>query len=435
MLVLKSVHNQQIQQLQQALDAKRDYERECIAVKNQSTYFAFSAGGMLIDTSEQFELLTGYTKSQLTCQHIDTIFAQPLTTSSFYKALYQAGAGVYGDHCQDLRLKTQAGDYRYVSVQFIPISDDDLSVSKVNALVQDRTRDHLHQAKNQTLVDTLHASMAVIEFTPAGEILEANPNFLNLMKYSLANIVGKHHRIFCESEFLSTNPHFWQRLANGERFTGRFTRLDAKGNRISLEATYNPVFDEQGKVVRVIKFATDISDRINQAQQAINMAAATSEQTSTITANAVAVLSEAITSSIKIADDLRTSAEDGRNLSAQSKTITDMVVTIQSIAEQTNLLALNAAIEAARAQEHGRGFSVVADEVRSLAERTATVTRSITDIVKRNSQLTDAMDKTLSVLAERALAGTEKFSQTSEGLEDISRGVEQLVEMMTRLEI
>lgn len=435
MLVLKSVHNQQVSQLQQSLDAKRVYERECIAVKSQTSYFAFSAAGMLIDTSEQFELLTGYTKSQLTCQHIDTLFTQPITSSSFYKALYQAGAGAAGERRQDLRLKTQSGDYRYVSVQFIPISDDDLSVSKIIALLQDRTSDHLQQAKNQTLVDTLQASMAVIEFTPAGEILETNPNFLNLMKYARADLVGKHHRIFCEPEFYNDNPNFWQRLASGERFTGRFTRLDAKGNRIALEATYNPVFDEQGKVVRVIKFATDISDRINQAQQAINMAAATSEQTSTITAGAVEVLSDAITSSVKIAEDLRTSAEDGRNLSAQSKTITDMVVTIQGIAEQTNLLALNAAIEAARAQEHGRGFSVVADEVRNLAERTATVTKSITDIVKRNSQLTDAMDNKLCVLAERALAGTEKFSQTSEGLEDISRGVEQLVEMMARLEI
>lgn len=202
-----------------------------------------------------------------------------------------------------------------------------------------------------------------------------------------------------------------------------------------MEATYNPVKDSNGKVVKVIKFATDITDRINKTQQAINMAAATSEQTSTITRNAVEVLSEAITSAVKIADNLKQIAKDGRLLSEQSTKVTDMVVTIQGIAEQTNLLALNAAIEAARAGEHGRGFSVVADEVRNLAESTATVTKSITEIVNRNSELTAAMDSKLGVLSDQALAGTDKFTLTSEGLEDNSNGVKQLVELMSQLEI
>lgn len=202
-----------------------------------------------------------------------------------------------------------------------------------------------------------------------------------------------------------------------------------------MEATYNPVKDSNGKVVKVIKFATDITDRINKTQQAINMAAATSEQTSTITRNAVEVLSEAITSAVKIADNLKQIAKDGRLLSEQSTKVTDMVVTIQGIAEQTNLLALNAAIEAARAGEHGRGFSVVADEVRNLAESTATVPKSITEIVNRNSELTDAMDSKLGVRSDQALAGTDKFTLTVEGLENISNGVKQLVELMSQLEI
>lgn len=269
--------------------------------------------------------------------------------------------------------------------------------------------------------------MAVIEFTENGIILDANENFLAVMKYSLDDIRGKHHRIFCDAEFLASNPDFWKRLAKGERFTGRFTRQDGMGTPVTLEATYNPVKDEHGKVYKIIKFATDISERTNRAQQAINMAATTSEETSSITSNAVEVINEAITSSVSIAGELKQSAEAGRKLSEQAKNINDMVTTIQGIAEQTNLLALNAAIEAARAQEHGRGFSVVADEVRNLAERTAAVTKSITTIVNQNSQLT--------VLADQALASTDKFTLTSEGLEDISRGVAQLVEMMSSLEV
>ena len=122
-------------------------------------------------------------------------------------------------------------------------------------------------------------------------------------------------------------------------------------------------------------------------------------------------------------------------LHKNSENVRQILVMVETFSDQTNLLALNAAIEAARAGEHGRGFSVVADEVRNLAESTATVTKSITDIVNKNSELTETMDGKLGVLSEQALAGTDKFTLTSEGLEDISNGVKQLVELMTQLEI
>lgn len=108
----------------------------------------------------------------------------------------------------------------------------------------------------------INRSQAVIEFDPHGRILWANDNFLRAMGYRSDQIVGQHHRMFMPRDDVGSSEYgeFWRQLGRGEFFTGRFRRVDGRGNELWLQASYNPIFDEHGHVIKVIKFAMDVTE-------------------------------------------------------------------------------------------------------------------------------------------------------------------------------
>ena len=132
----------------------------------------------------------------------------------------------------------------------------------------------------------LDRSTAIIEFSPDGTILKANQIFCATMGYKLDDIVGKHHRMFCTEENANSAEYqaFWKKLAEGNFVSGKFHRVHASGKRIWLEASYNPVF-ANGKVDRVIKFASDISERVEQSQDSKSLVSAIDRSMSMIEFN------------------------------------------------------------------------------------------------------------------------------------------------------
>lgn len=128
------------------------------------------------------------------------------------------------------------------------------------------------ESNNDLIVTALNKSLAVIEFQPSGTILTANANFLSVMGYRLEEIQGQHHAMFvAEEESKSTEyQQFWQRLRNGEFISDEFKRIGKNGKEIWIQATYNPIINNDGQVIKVIKFASDISaqkERDKQSQR------------------------------------------------------------------------------------------------------------------------------------------------------------------------
>ncbi|MDJ0851143.1 MAG: PAS domain S-box protein [Myxococcota bacterium] len=103
---------------------------------------------------------------------------------------------------------------------------------------------------------------AIIEFELDGTIVSANEKFLETFGYELDEIVGQHHRIFCEPEYAASEEYaeFWRKLGRGEASEAEFKRLGKGGREIWLQASYNPVLDKDGEPVRVVKFATDVTE-------------------------------------------------------------------------------------------------------------------------------------------------------------------------------
>lgn len=138
-----------------------------------------------------------------------------------------------------------------------PLSDEQEGIQLYVSEWQDNTE----AKRNKGMVDAITRSQAVISFTTKGEILSANPNFLNAMGYSEEEVVGKHHRIFVDADYASSKEYteFWNKLSSGDVHSGEFLRFNKQGDEVWIQATYNPVFDANGNVEYVIKFASDIT--------------------------------------------------------------------------------------------------------------------------------------------------------------------------------
>ena len=104
-------------------------------------------------------------------------------------------------------------------------------------------------------------SQALIQFEPDGTIITANENFLNALGYQLHEIQGKHHRIFCQASYRESQDYqqFWSQLRAGNFQSGEFLRISKDGSEVWIQASYNPVVDRGGNVVKVVKIAVDIT--------------------------------------------------------------------------------------------------------------------------------------------------------------------------------
>jgi methyl-accepting chemotaxis protein len=149
------------------------------------------------------------------------------------------------------------------------------------------------------------------------------------------------------------------------------------------------------------------------------MTATSANQANTAAAEGFVVVEKSIAAMETIAGRVKSAAQSVDGLGGRSEQIGEIVGTIEDIADQTNLLALNAAIEAARAGEQGRGFAVVADEVRALAERTAKATREISQMIKTIQTETKGAVAAMEEGVQEVEKGTTEAAKSGQALQAI----------------
>ncbi len=164
-----------------------------------------------------------------------------------------------------------------------------------------------------------------------------------------------------------------------------------------------------------------------------SVAAETAKRAGEMAEEGVGVVSQTITGMNRIAEVVAKSADTVFALGQGSDKIGEIVQVIDDIADQTNLLALNAAIEAARAGEQGRGFAVVADEVRKLAERTTKATKEIAAMIKQIQKDTYTAVESIREGKQEVEAGKKLATAAGKSLQEIVRGAQKVVDIVVQV--
>jgi methyl-accepting chemotaxis protein len=381
--------------LKQELAALREELSSLVQVKesleSEMLVLNLEPDGRIQSVNQNFLTEMLYKSQDLIGRAIEDIVLAHVKTDEFHQRF--KNAMTRGEHFAGaVRLLRGNGEEAWLRSIVQPVRSSDGRIKHISLFASDLTRTIEASREHENLIGALVRSTAVIEFDLNGNVLNANDRFLSGMGYNLAQIKGKHHRLFCTPEEYNSAEYqnFWRRLNNGEFVADRFKRVDSHGRTVWLEASYNPVVDANEKLYKVVKFATVITDQVNREQavaDAASIAYSTSQQTDSTAQRGTTVVTEAVNVMRDLSRHMQAAGEGIEALNEQSQVIGTIVKTISGIAEQTNLLALNAAIEAARAGEQGRGFAVVADEVRQLASRTSQATEEIVTVVRQNQEM------------------------------------------------
>jgi methyl-accepting chemotaxis protein len=426
-------HKADLLEIERFTCALTEANAKLLAISRSMALIEFSPDGIVLDANDNFCKTMGYSVEELRGKHHRIFCEEAFYRSEAYSTLWRdlaRGEPLSGTF---LRLG-KSGQEIWLEASYMPVLGPDRQVRSVIKVAAD-VSERIHiEHENQSLLNAIGRSMAVIEFTPEGKVISANDNFLKTMGYALNEVVGQHHSMFCHRAEAESAEYraFWASLNRGEYHSHRFERENKYGQTVFLEASYNPLFDAKGRLYKVVKFASDITQQMTTLQCAAESAHSTSVQNDACAQKGSQVVQQTVQIIEQISRDLNEAAVSIDAVSKQSDIIGSIVQTIRSIADQTNLLALNAAIEAARAGEQGRGFAVVADEVRSLAARTSQATLEIVDVVRRNHDLSLSAVTSMQSSLSRTGLGVELANEAGEVILEIQQGSRHVVEAIAQ---
>ncbi len=400
----------------------------------------FTPSGEILRANDSFCSAIGYGQAEIIGRHHSLFVDGEVALSPDYKAFWRtlsSGQFVSGE----FKRKRKDGSLLWIRASYTPVIDQRGKVvkeaqidgvlcveyhSKANAqdediwnmvkLALDITPETVRAAENASFIQAIHRSQAVIKFSLDGVILDANDNFLAAVGYSRDEIIGRHHSLFVKPDYAQSSEYaaFWSRLGRGEFFSDEFERVGKGGRPVWLQAQYNPLFDADGKIVSVIKIATDLTERMRQVR---------------LVGDALESLSHG---------DLRCEVRETLMPSLDSLRIS-FNESIQALNAAMSTVAASAASVGENSDEissHADGLAHRTEQQAASLEETAAALEEITATVARTAsgaKHADAVVQRASKDAEASRAVVESAVEAMGGIEKSSSQIGQIVGVIDEL--
>jgi methyl-accepting chemotaxis protein len=230
------------------------------AIRRVQAIIEFDLQGNILDANQPFLDTMGYSLDELQGKHHRIFCKADYTQTAGYQDFWNRLKSGQCESGQYARQK-KSGQTVWLQASYNPLLDGKGKPYKIIKFATDVTDTVQRNAAYEGRARAIDRVQAVIEFDVAGRVLHANKNFLDVFGYTLEEVQGQHHRIFCDSNYVRSPEYmlFWERLGNGEFNAGEFQRIGKTGKDVWIQASYNPVFDAEGHLLKVVKFATDIT--------------------------------------------------------------------------------------------------------------------------------------------------------------------------------
>jgi len=393
------------------------------ALNRVQAVIEFDLKGKILHANDNFLKAMGYTLEDIRGQH-HRIFCEPAyAASAAYKKFWESlGKGVL-DRGEYKRI---GGDGRevWINASYNPVFDEHGKPYKVIKFATDVTATRQQKAEFEGKVNAIDKAQAMIEFDLAGHVLHANDNFLKAMGYELEEIQGRHHRMFCTDSYAASAAYadFWAKLNRGEFDAGRYMRVGKGGRVIWIQASYNPIYDGNGRLCKVVKFATDVTAQV-ELEESVKRRAAEDQRKVEALLKTVRLAAEG-----DLTGEIRVEGSDPIDQLADGiqQMMSDLRSVIGKVVDSAGGFAGSSQEIAGRASGVASGAQLLGATVEEMNASIEELTASINSIAT-NSRSADQLAKDTHQEAER---GAKAIARSIEAMELINKSSEDISEII-----